>query len=296
MMTHQMKIAVFDDYRLGVIDGLHVCDISGLVEDRWRGHPLAINRLIECWGEVRDQAVRLARTAKPKRLDEVRLLPPVPQPRQLFAAPLNYHQHITEMGSSPHVPGGLPAEQTSREMGFFVKAGGSICGPSDAIELPRWQGRVFHHECELGVVIGRTARATTRPHAREHVFGYTCLIDVTMRMNQEFQEERPMRKSFETFTPIGPWIVTADEVPDPNGLSIRLWVNDELRQDDSTARMIVGVDELIQRASAVVTLHPGDVYATGTPAGVGPIGPGDRVRIWIERVGEFTIPVRQRDW
>ena len=105
-----------------------------------------------------------------------------------------------------------------------------------------------------------------------------------------------MRKSFETFTPIGPWIVTADEVPDPDSLGIRLWVNGELRQDGSTAQMIVGVDELIASASPVVTLHPGDVYATGTPAGVGPIGPGDQVRICVDKVGEFTIPVPQRDW
>lgn len=291
-----MKIAVFDDYRLGVVEDGRIHDVSHLVEEPWRGHPLGINRLIERWDEVGGETARRAPTAESKPLDEVRLRPPVPWPGQLLAAPLNYDQHITEMGSSSHVPGGLSAEQTSRELGFFVKASGSVCGPSDAIELPRWEGRVFHHECELGVVIGKRGRGVSRPNALGHVFGYTCLIDVTMRMNQDHQEERPMRKSFETFTPIGPWILTADEVPDPNGLSIKLWVNDELRQNDSTARMIVRVDELIERASAVVTLRPGDLYATGTPAGVGPIGPGDRVRIWIESVGEFTIPVRQRDW
>lgn len=291
-----MKIAVFDDYRLGVVRDGSIREISSLVDQPWRGHPLAINRLIERWDDVREEAARQSAAAVIKPLPEVRLRAPVPQPRQLLAAPLNYHQHISEMGSSPHVPGGLPPEQTSRELGFFVKASGSICGPSDAIELPRWSGRVFHHECELGVVIGRTARAVSRQRAREHVFGYVCLIDVTMRMNREFQEERPMRKSFETFTPIGPWIVTADEVPNPDSLGIRLWVNGELRQDGSTAQMIVGVDELIASASSVVTLHPGELYATGTPAGVGPIGPGDQVRICVDKVGEFTIPVRQRDW
>ncbi len=291
-----MKIAVFDDYRLGVVEDGQVRDLSHLVEERWHGHPLAVNRLIERWDDLRGPAARLAVEAEPKPLQDVHLLAPIPRPGQLLAAPLNYHQHIAEMGSSPHVPGGLSAEQTSREMGFFVKASGSICGPQDSIELPRLEGRVFHHECELGVVIGRPARGVSRQHARAHVFGYTCLIDVTMRMDRDHQEERPMRKSFETFTPIGPWIVTADEVPDPDGLSIKLWVNDEVRQDGSTAQMIVGVDELIERASAVVTLHPGDVYATGTPAGVGPIVPGDCVRIQVEKVGEFTVPVRQRDW
>lgn len=291
-----MKIVVFDEYRLGVVEDGQLRDVSGVVDERWCGTPYAMNWLIEHWDDAREPLKEAAARTTARSLSEVRLRLPTPRPRQLIAAPLNYHQHIVEMTDSPYLPRGLPAELTSRELGFFLKATGSLCGPMDAIELPRWPGRIFHHESELGVIIGRTARGVDRADARRHVFGYTCLIDVTMRMNAEHQEERPMRKSFETFTPIGPWITTADEVPEPNRLDIKLWVNDELRQDGSTAQMIVGVDELVERASAVVTLHPGDVYATGSPAGVGPIEPGDRVRIWIERIGEFTIPVRERRW
>ena len=291
-----MRIVVFDDYRLGVVEDGGVADVSRVVDERWCGTPYAMTWLIERWDDAREAIVAAAAAVEPLPLSDVRLRAPLPRPRQLLAAPLNYHQHIVEMSDSPYLPRGLPAKLTSRELGFFLKATGSISGPRDPIQLPRWPGRIFHHESELGVVIGRTARAVDRADALRHVFGYTCLIDVTMRMNTEHQEERSMRKSLETFTPIGPWITTADEVPEPNRLDIRLWVNGDLRQDGSTAQMIVGVDELVERASSVVTLHPGDLYATGSPAGVGPIVPGDMVRIWIERVGEFTVAVRERDW
>lgn len=291
-----MKLAVFDEYRVGVVTDGAVLDISDAVPERWRRTPFAITELIAGFDALRPRVERLAAAAQRIPLATVVLRPPIPRPRQLLAAPLNYSQHISEMRKSQHVPGGLPAELTARELGFFIKASGSISGPADAIELPRLNGRVFHHECELGVVIGRETRAVSRDKALECVFGYTCLIDVTLRMNQQFQKERPMRKSFHTFTPIGPHIVTGDEVADPGNLKMRLWVNDEIRQDASTKSLIVGVAELIARASEVVTLYPGDIYATGTPEGVGPIVPADMVRIWIERVGEMSIPVRERPW
>jgi 2-keto-4-pentenoate hydratase/2-oxohepta-3-ene-1,7-dioic acid hydratase in catechol pathway len=291
-----LRIAVFDDYRVGLVDEGAVRDVSHAVPEPWRGTPYAVNELIEAFDDLRERLPALAASSPPLPLAGVRLHPPLPRPRQLLAAPLNYHQHITEMSVSAHVPSGLSTQQTARELGFFIKASGSICGPADAIELPRWEGRTFHHEAELAVVIGRTARAVPRERALDHVFGYTCLVDVTMRMSEGFEEERPMRKSFHTFTPIGPHIVSSDHVADVQALAMKLWVNGELRQEASTATMIVGVAELIERASAVVTLHPGDVYATGTPEGVGPIEPGDTVRIWIDQVGEMSVPVRLRSW
>ena len=117
----------------------------------------------------------------------------------------------------------------------------------------------------------------------------------TMRIDKGVaEEERSMRKSFEIFTPLGPWIVTADEVPDPGALENRLWVNGELRQSANTSEMIVGIAELIELVSSVLTLQPGDVLATGTPQGVGPFAPGDEVRIEIERVGAMALPVREQ--
>ena len=130
----------------------------------------------------------------------------------------------------------------------------------------------------------------------QYVFGYACLIDATMRIEPGVaEEERSMRKSFETFTPLGPFLVTADEVADPQNLGNRLWVNGELRQEANTRDMIVGIAELIELISSVLPLSPGDVIATGTPEGVGPFVDGDTVRIAIEGVGDMSLQVREHD-
>ena len=287
-----MRFVVFDDYRVGVLAPDGVRDVTSVVPG-WDPAPpqTFMNRLIANYDKLKPVLEAAAGKATPRPLDSVRLRPPLPAPMNVYAAPANYHAHIEEMRTNDDAP-----RNSTRELGFFLKAPASISGPSDPIELPDRPGRRFDHEGELTFIIGKPARGVTRDRAMEYVWGYTCSLDITMRVGLGRNEERSMRKSFETFTPIGPWITTADEVPDPNRLDIRLWVNDELRQDGSTAQMIVGVAELVERASAVVTLNPGDLYATGSPAGVGPIVPGDRVRIWIERVGEFTIPVRERGW
>jgi 2-keto-4-pentenoate hydratase/2-oxohepta-3-ene-1,7-dioic acid hydratase in catechol pathway len=173
-----------------------------------------------------------------------------------------------------------------------LKSPASLTGAGRGIELPKGSQRRFDHESELGVVIGRVTRNVRREDALDYVFGYTCVVDVTMRIEPDGRaEERSMRKSFETFTPLGPWIVTADELGNPSSLRNELFVNGERRQDATTADMIVGVQELIELASSVVTLYPGDVIATGTPEGIGPIKPGDEVAIRIERIGEMRLTV-----
>lgn len=291
-----MRIALFDDHRIGVLEGTTLRDVSAVGDARWRGTPYAINELIAGWDELRADVAAAAERAAPLPLSDVRLLPPLPRPRQLLAAPANYHDHIAEMTGSRYAPDSATMLHSPRKAGFFLKAAGSICGPADAIELPALPGRAFHHEVELGVVIGRETRAVSRERAREHVFGYLIALDITLRTEGEQQEERALRKSFESFTPIGPFIVTADEVADPADLDLRLWVNGELRQEANTRDLIVGVDELIEQASAVLTLHPGDLYATGTPQGVGPVEPGDRVRAQVQGLGELRLPVVRRDW
>ena len=155
--------------------------------------------------------------------------------------------------------------------------------------LPDLPSREIHHECEVALIIGKGGRHIPVADAMDHLFGYSCLIDVTVRG----KEERVMRKSYDTFTPIGPALVTADEVGDPGNLDMKLWVNDELRQHASTRDLIVDIPNMIALASSVSTLEPGDVIATGTPEGVGPIRDGDKVTIEIERVGRMTVPVRQ---
>ncbi|CAM5658633.1 hypothetical protein SALBM135S_03678 [Streptomyces alboniger] len=142
-------------------------------------------------------------------------------------------------------------------------------------------------EGELAVVIGRTASQVSADDALDHVFGYTCLLDITVRSG----EDRSTRKSFDTFTPIGQWIVTADEIEDTDRLGLRCDVAGETRQDTNTGYLIFGVRELVAYASSVMTLYPGDVIATGTPAGVGPLSDGDRVVVEIEKVGRLEVGV-----
>ncbi|WP_267895522.1 fumarylacetoacetate hydrolase family protein [Streptomyces sp. RTd22] len=148
----------------------------------------------------------------------------------------------------------------------------------------------FGQEGELGVVIGRRVRDLPVEEAMTAVFGYTCLLDMSMRST----EDRSTRKSFDTFTPIGPWIVTADEIPDPAVLSLRCWAGDTLRQEATIADMIFDVPTLVAYASSVMTLEPGDVIATGTPAGVGPVADGDRVAVEIDAIGRLEVTVSDR--
>lgn len=212
----------------------------------------------------------------PRPLDRCTLGPPVPKPGKIVGAPVNYVDHKKEMN----------VEHTVSGLGFFLKSPSSVIGPDGHVVLP-FPGRRTDQEAELGVIIGTPATNVAAADALSHVFGYTCLVDVTVRGG----EERSTRKSFPGFTPIGPWIVTADEIPDPTDLRIKGWVNDELRQDESTAQMVYGVAELIEFISSVVTLEPGDVIATGTPAGVGPVSPGDVIKVEIEGIGRLEVPV-----
>ena len=283
-----MKLAVFGDHRVGIVEGDIVYDVTDAVPGaRPAWPPVYMNALIANWNDFGPKLAEKRRAAKGVPLASVRLLPPNPCPVHVIAAPANYRKHIGEIGARS-VSKGRSADQ----MGFFMKATASLVGAGGAIELPKGSTRRFDHESELAVIIGRRARNVPRARAMEYVFGYSCLIDVTMRIEPGVaEEERVTRKSFETFTPLGPWIVTADEVPDPHALGNRLWVNGEPKQDANTRDMIVNIPALIELISSVMTLNPGDVIASGTPEGVGPIAPGDRVRIGIESVGEMTLPV-----
>jgi 2-keto-4-pentenoate hydratase/2-oxohepta-3-ene-1,7-dioic acid hydratase in catechol pathway len=210
-------------------------------------------------------------------------------PRHVFALPGNYRAHLGEIGSMT-----VSGQRTADQMGFFLKAPVSVAGPDDSITLPRGSARRFDHECELAAIIGAPAFELPAEQAAPVVF-YTCAIDATMRIDPEGrQEDRSMRKSFATFTPIGPYLVTADEVGDPHNLTTWLAVNDEVRQSAHTGAMIVDVWHAIEMISSVVPLQPGDLVLTGTPAGVGPLVPGDRVEISIDRIGSMTLPVIER--
>jgi 2-keto-4-pentenoate hydratase/2-oxohepta-3-ene-1,7-dioic acid hydratase in catechol pathway len=203
-------------------------------------------------------------------LREVRLRAPVADPSKIVAAPVNYRDHQKEMSSDAQVGA----------LGFFLKAPSSLLDPGGTIQLP-YHDRRFDQEGELALVIGRTARQVGERDALSYVFGYTGLLDITMRGG----EDRSTRKSFDTFTPMGPTLVTADEFGDPDDVELRCWVSGDLRQRASTRDLIWGVARLVAYASSVMTLYPGDVITTGTPAGVGPLTDGDTVRLELSGLG-----------
>ena len=256
-----------------------VGDVAGAGGDEWP--PVQMLRLIARFDALRAKLDDAARTRDGVPLEEARLEAPLVFPSKIVAAPLNYRRHIEEM--RPLVSRELHAIERH---GVFLKAPSSIVGPGETIELP-YPERRTDHEVELGVVIGRTARNVAASEAMRYVFGYTGVLDITVRGD----EDRSTRKSFDGFTPVGPWLVTADEVTDPGALRLRLWLNDELRQDGNTSDMIWGIPRLVEYASHVMTLYPGDLIATGTPEGVSPLAPGDEMRIDIEEVGGMTVHV-----
>jgi 2-keto-4-pentenoate hydratase/2-oxohepta-3-ene-1,7-dioic acid hydratase in catechol pathway len=276
-----MKIARFNDDRIGVLRGDTIVDVTTIADAQagaWP--PVAMNRLIANFAEYRGKLERAAASGNGLPLSGVKLLTPIPWPSKVIAYPVNYHDHGMEMGSS----------YRANNQGFFFKPPSSLSGPADPIVLPVNAGRRIDHECELAFVIAKEGRDIPREAWREYVFGYSCLIDAVIRG----KEERVTRKGFDTFCPVGPWIVTEDEIGEAaHALRGRLWVNDELRQDANTRDLVLDIPGMIEMASSVMTLYPGDIVASGTPAGVGPIKAGDKVRIEFERVGEMVLDVVQ---
>jgi 2-keto-4-pentenoate hydratase/2-oxohepta-3-ene-1,7-dioic acid hydratase in catechol pathway len=273
-----MKIARFNGGRIAIVIGDTIRDVTaaaGVDPDEWP--PVGMVRVIANFSALRDTLTAAARSSPAFSLADARLETPVPWPNKIIAYPTNYRDHAAEMSTTTHAD----------LQGYFLKANSSLSGPNDAIELPDIPGREIHHECEIALVIGKQGRGIPAERAFDHVFGYACLLDITIRG----KEERVMRKSFDTFTPVGPWITTADEVPDPADIRMRLWVNGEKRQEASTKDLIVNIPRMIAIASSASTLYPGDLIATGTPAGVGPLRAGDEVIIEVDDVGRMKIPV-----
>ena len=275
-----MRLVSFDGQRIGLLVDQQVIDVTSMIEghqEEWP--PLNMVRMIAAFPRLRGKLAELNPAAVGVPMSSVRLTAPLQWPNKVIAYPTNYHDHIAEMGG-----GGR-----SDRLGFFLKANSSLCGPDTPVVLPAVGGAEVHHEAELAVIVGRTGRHIAVADVHEFIFGYSCLMDVTVRGGQE----RVMRKSFDTFCPMGPSLVTRDEVSDPDRLEICLSVNGEQRQRASTRDMILDVASLVSLASSVATLYPGDVIATGTPAGVGPLRDGDTVSMAISEVGELTMHVVQ---
>ena len=213
---------------------------------------------------------------EPLPLEGAKLLSPC-VPSKIIALGLNYRDHAAELG----LP--LPEEPL-----IFLKPPSAVIGPGDTILLPPESERV-DYEAELAVVIGRRARRVRPEEALNYVLGYTCFNDVTARDLQQKDGQWTRAKSFDTFAPLGPWIETA---LDPSALKVRSYLNGKLRQDSSTKELVFSVPEIISFVSNIMTLLPGDVIATGTPPGIGPLAPGDVIEVEIEGIGRLRNVVR----
>ncbi|KKC23927.1 fumarylacetoacetate hydrolase family protein [Sphingomonas sp. SRS2] len=282
-----MKLCRFDDNRLGVVEGDMVRDVSAALGCLPTAHyPLPTHDLlIALLPQVREAIEAMNGAGAVRPLSEVRLLSPVANPAKLVAAPVNYRAHIEEVIANEATftkNHGLKI----RETGLFLKANSSLIGAGSPI-LIHHDDRRTDHEIELAVVIGQTCRDVSADKALAYVAGYAIGLDITIRG----PEERSLRKSLDTYSVLGPWLVTADEFGDPTARDLLLTVGDETRQKANTRDLILDVPALIEFASSFYTLHPGDVIFTGTPEGVGPITPGDRIRASITGVGAMDVDV-----
>ncbi|HEY6863699.1 MAG TPA: fumarylacetoacetate hydrolase family protein [Burkholderiales bacterium] len=284
-----MRLCRFDKNRLGIVQGGEVLDVTKALdvipEQRWplaQGDPLILNLK-----KVIAAAKKLAPRAKRKPLAKVKLLSPVANPGKIIAAPINYNDHIAESIKDPGIAHGRTnIAKGIGDWGLFLKAGSSLIGFGEEIRL-RWPERRNDHEVELAVIIGKKGNRIPRDRAMDYVCAYSIGLDMTVRG----PELQCFRKSIDTYSVLGPWLVTADEIADPNALDLSIAVNGELRQNSNTRYLVYDVQRLIEFGSAMYTLHPGDVIMTGTPAGVSPVKPGDRLHAKVQGVGEADIRI-----
>lgn len=289
-----MKLCRFNGDRLGLVEADQVLDVSEALEAlpavRWPvplGDPLVrhLERLMPAVEKIRGGAQRLP-------LTQVQLGSPLSNPSKVMAAPANYRLHVELDTKDAGVDQGVHrkalegVERPTEKYGLFLKATSAIAGAAQGVQVILPERRT-DHEVELAVVIGKPGHGIKREDAMGHVAGYCIGLDMTVRGS----EDRSFRKSPDSYTVLGPWFVTADEISDPHQLTMSLWVNGERRQHSSSGAMTVDIPDLIAIASSMYTLHPGDVILTGTPEGVGPVVPGDKVRVACDGLGEMTFAV-----
>nr|NLR88198.1 fumarylacetoacetate hydrolase family protein [Rhizobium sp. P28RR-XV] len=283
-----MRLCRFGEGRLGVVRGAEVLDVTDALDDlpSYR-YPLpSVDQVIANLGTLRPRIEAVAETAEAFPLSGISLLSPVANPGKIVAAPVNYKKHLEEARTDPEIHHQNQIAEIQK-VGLFLKATSSLEGPSKGVEI-RHPERRNDHEIELAVIISKAADRISAEEALDYVAGYAIGLDMTIRG----PEERSLRKSLDTFTVLGPWLVTADEIPDPNAISLKLSVNGETRQDANTRDLVIGVADLIAYASSFYTLMPGDILLTGTPEGVGPVVPGDVINATIEHVGTMDVQVR----
>lgn len=283
-----MKLCRFNDNRLGLVEGDQIRDVTSALDalPAWRWPLPQGDQLIANLDMLRPKILDAAKTAKSVPLVGATLLSPVANPGKIVAAPVNYQAHYDEAEHDQEIRHGKDIVKI-QTIGLFLKATSSIVGPSHGVATVH-QDRRNDHEIELVAIIGKPARNVKLENALDHVAAYCIGLDMTVRG----AEERSMRKSIDTYTVLGPWLTTADEIGDPHNLDLVLTVNGAPRQSNNTANLLVKVRELIVWASTYYTLQPGDVLMTGTPDGVGPVVPGDVIDARIDKLGSIQVKVR----
>jgi 2-keto-4-pentenoate hydratase/2-oxohepta-3-ene-1,7-dioic acid hydratase in catechol pathway len=275
-----MKLCQFNEGRLGLVEGANVLDVSAALDalPSYR-YPLPTHDVL-CANldQVLDRVRAVAGTAPQLPLAGLKLLSPVANPGKIIAAPVNYQKHLDEVKVDPQLHQNTQTHTiTIQKAGLFLKATSSLVGPGEGVAL-RHLDRRNDHEVELAVIMGKNGG----------IAGYSIALDITIRGT----EDRSFRKSPDSYTVVGPWLVTADEIPNPGDLDLAITVNGEQRQNSNTKYMILGVPELIEMASSFYTLYPGDIISTGTPEGVSPIVPGDTIVATIDKIGSMEVKVR----
>ena len=275
-----MRLCRFDYDRLGVLRGDMVVDVTTVLDSilptRWPIDPG--DQLIASLDRLRGLIEEAALNGTPRHLADCALKSPIANPTKILGVLKNYHE--------PADDADYPLSTLDHD-GLFLKAGTSLIGPSEGIELVM-PGRQHDHEVELAAVIGSWCRNVSRERAMDHVAGYTVALDMTLKGT----EERSLRKSLDGHTVLGPWLITRDEIADPGALGMWLQVNRQPRQRGNTRHLLNDLPRLIEYASSFVTLYPGDIILTGTPPGVGPVVSGDIIDAGIVGVGSMRVEVR----
>jgi 2-keto-4-pentenoate hydratase/2-oxohepta-3-ene-1,7-dioic acid hydratase in catechol pathway len=282
-----MKLVYFNDFRLGVLKGDSVVDVTSSVQKiPHTGPGDLMNGLIARWGEYKSVLENAASTGKGVPVAQVKLRPPLPKPVNVDCMAVNYMEDGTRKQAAP--------------INAFHKSPGCIVGHGDTMVLPDTNSTIFEGEAELAVVIGKRASNVPAAKAMEYVFGYVNFIDGSARGVTNLGNSFYMVKSRASFAPVGPYLVTADEIPDPHKLQVRLWVNGVLKQNYNTDDMANKIPRCIEWITSIHDLEPGDILATGTNhRGLSAFQDGDTVDLEVQGLGKLTIKVKddlKRTW
>jgi 2-keto-4-pentenoate hydratase/2-oxohepta-3-ene-1,7-dioic acid hydratase in catechol pathway len=285
-----MKLCRFGDARLGLVEGDRVRDVTAALDvlPAYR-YPLPSHDvMIENLDKVVERIKAIEAQCPSIPLADLKLLSPVANPGKIVAAPVNYQKHLDEVRGDAALHHNNQSHTAAiHTIGLFLKSATSLAGPGEGIALRKLDRR-NDHEVELAFIIGKTASQVAAKDAFDYVAAYSIGLDITIRGS----EDRSFRKSPDTYSVLGPWLVTKDEITDPGSLDLSISVNGETRQASNTKYLILGVAQLIEFASSFYTLYPGDIVITGTPEGVSPIQPGDHIVATIEKIGSMAVDVR----